>query len=131
METDDAWARDVGPTCVVNDDGDVRGISWQFNAWGGEYDGLYSNWDKDSKLASSVCEKLGYEAYDAKHFVLEGGSIHSDGEGTVMATEETLLSAGRNAHMTKEEIEKTLCEYLNCTKMLWVPRGIYNDETKI
>ena len=51
IESDDAWARDTCPTFVVNDKKDVRGVCWKFNAWGGDYDGLYKNWDKDSKLA--------------------------------------------------------------------------------
>lgn len=129
IESDDAWARDTAPTFVVNDKGDVRGVCWKFNAWGGEYDGLYKNWDKDSKLASSVCEKLGYETYDAKHFVLEGGSIHSDGEGTVIVTEACLLSKGRNPNLSKLEIEDNLKKYLGAEKIIWLKHGIYNDET--
>jgi len=76
-----------------------------------------------------MCEIERVDSYRLNDFILEGGSIHVDGEGTCMVTAETLLSEGRNSHLTKEEIEKTLCEYLNCTKVLWVPRGIYNDET--
>lgn len=129
MANDDSWCRDCGATFVINDKGEVRGVDWAFNAWGGLVDGLYFPWDSDDKVAQKMCEIERVDSYRLDDFVLEGGSIHVDGEGTVMATEETLLSAGRNSHMTKEEIEKTLCEYLNCTKMLWIPRGIYNDET--
>lgn len=129
VETDDAWARDVGPTCVVNDDGDVRGISWQFNAWGGEYDGLYASWDKDNEAAAKICKETGLLCYDASHFVLEGGSIHSDGEGTVIVTETCLLSKGRNPKLTKGEIEEELKKYLNAQKIIWLPRGIDGDET--
>lgn len=129
IESDDAWARDTAPTFVVNDKGDVRGVCWQFNAWGGSYDGLYADWDKDSKLASSVCEKLGYTSYDAKDFVLEGGSIHSDGEGTVIVTEACLLSKGRNPDLSKLEIEDNLKKYLGAEKIIWLKHGIYNDET--
>lgn len=129
IETDDAWARDVGPTCVVNAKGDVRGIDWQFNAWGGEWDGLYAHWEKDNLAASRICEALEMDCYDAQHFVLEGGSIHSDGEGTVLVTEACLLSRGRNPHMSKSEIEETLKEYLGAQKVIWLPRGIDQDET--
>ena len=129
MANDDSWCRDSGATFVINDKGEVRGIDWAFNAWGGLVDGLYFPWDQDDKVAQKMCELERVDSYRLDDFVLEGGSIHVDGEGTVMATEETLLSAGRNSHLTKEEIEKTLCDYLNCTKMLWIPRGIYNDET--
>ena len=69
------------------------------------------------------------DRYRLDDFILEGGSIHVDGEGTVMTTEECLLSEGRNSHLTKQEIEKVLCDYLNCSKVLWIPKGIYNDET--
>ena len=129
IESDDAWARDTCPTFVVNDKKDVRGVCWKFNAWGGDYDGLYKNWDKDSKLASSVCEKLGYSAYSAKDFVLEGGSIHSDGEGTVIVTEACLLSKGRNPNLSKSQIEDNLKKYLGAEKIIWLKHGIYNDET--
>lgn len=128
IPSDDSWARDVAPT-FVTDGKTVRGISWEFNAWGGEYDGLYAHWERDNALASRFCELAGYDCYDAGHFVLEGGSVHSDGEGTLMVTESCLLSPGRNPHMTKDEIKQMLCRYLGGEKVLWLPRGIYNDET--
>lgn len=112
MESDDAWARDVGPTFVVNKEGLVRGIDWEFNAWGGDVDGLYAHWEKDDLVAGRFCEAMGYECYEARPFVLEGGSIHSDGEGTVLVTEACLLSAGRNPSLSKGEIEEKLKAYL-------------------
>lgn len=129
MSNDDSWVRDCGATFVINDEGGVRGVDWKFNAWGGLVDGLYFPWDKDDKIAQKMCELENVDSYRTEDFVLEGGSIHVDGEGTAMVTEECLLSAGRNPEMTKEEIEEKLCEYLNCEKVLWIPRGIYNDET--
>ncbi|MGN0373320.1 MAG: agmatine deiminase [Enterocloster sp.] len=129
IETDDAWARDVGPTCVVGRDGSVRGIDWKFNAWGGEWDGLYAHWERDDLAASQICRALGMECYDARHFVLEGGSIHSDGEGTILVTEACLLSQGRNPQMSRLEIEEMLKQYLGGQKVIWLPRGIFQDET--
>ena len=128
IPTDDAWARDVGPTFVV-DGSSIRGIDWQFNAWGGDFDGLYASWERDDRAASAICQALNVDVYDAHPFVLEGGSIHSDGEGTILVTEACLLSKGRNPKMTKEEITEKLCEYLGATKVIWLPSGIYNDET--
>lgn len=128
-QTDDAWARDVAPTMVMDETGRMKGIDWQFNAWGGTFDGLYQSWEKDDKAASFVCEKLGYECIDAHPFVLEGGSIHSDGEGTLIVTEACLLSQGRNPSMSKKEIEDTLKKYLGAEKVIWLPHGIYQDET--
>ena len=129
IETDDAWARDVGPTCVVKKGQAVRGIDWCFNAWGGETDGLYAHWDKDNAAAAKICDALGIDCYDARDFVLEGGAIHSDGEGTVIVTEACLLSKGRNPKMSKADIENELKEYLGAEKIIWLPNGIYNDET--
>ncbi|MCD7737381.1 MAG: agmatine deiminase [Lachnospiraceae bacterium] len=129
IETDDAWARDIGPTCVTDRKGEVRGIDWQFNAWGGTVDGLYAHWEKDNFAAGAICKALGMDCYDARHFVLEGGSIHSDGEGTVLVTEACLLSAGRNPGLTKGQIEDSLKQYLGAQKIIWLPRGIWQDET--
>lgn len=129
MESDDAWARDVGPTFVKDKTGRVRGIDWKFNAWGGTFDGLYPDWIKDNLLAERFCEKLGYTVYDATDFVLEGGSIHSDGEGTVLVTERCLLSEGRNPLLTKDQIEARLKKYLGAEKIIWLKYGIYQDET--
>ncbi|MBR1674974.1 MAG: agmatine deiminase [Eubacterium sp.] len=127
-ETDDSWARDVGPTFVFKNS-ERCGINWSFNAWGGVYDGLYASWDKDDLLAKNFTALLGDKMIDAAPFVLEGGSIHSDGEGTLMVTESCLLSKGRNPSLDKIQIEDTLKHYLGVEKVLWLPRGIYMDET--
>lgn len=128
MSSDDAWIRDCGPT-FVTDAAQVRGVDWSFNAWGGLTDGLYFPWDKDDHVARKVCDLENKGRYRLDDFILEGGSIHVDGEGTLIVTEECLLSEGRNSHLTKEEIEKVLKEYLNLEKIIWLPFGIYNDET--
>ena len=130
IPSNDAWARDVAPTFVKDRlSGEVRGISWKFNAWGGTYDGLYADWALDDAFAETFCKLAGFGCISAGDFVLEGGSIHTDGEGTVMATEACLLSKGRNPAMSRDEIERKLCDMLGCGKMIWLPRGIYNDET--
>ena len=119
----------MAPTFVKNGAGEVRAVNWTFNAWGGEYNGLYPSWKKDDAFALYFAEKEGYAAYDASPFVLEGGSIHSDGEGTVLVTEECLLSPGRNPELSREDIEEKLRQYLGAEKIIWLPNGIYNDET--
>lgn len=129
IESNDAWARDTGPTFVKNTQGQVRAIDWRFNAWGGHYDGLYSDWSLDDKVAVTLCNKLDVDYYHLKDFVLEGGSIHVDGEGTALVTEACLLSPGRNPHLSKLQIEDKLEQYLNVSKVVWIPRGIYLDET--
>ena len=128
LPVNDAWARDTGPTFVTNGS-QVRGIDWEFNAWGGAFDGLYADYQEDDALAQAFCRYLGIECYDAHPFVLEGGAIHSDGEGTLLITEECLLSAGRNPALTKAQIEEKLKEYLSAEKVIWLPYGIYCDET--
>lgn len=129
-ETDDSWARDIAPTFVKNALArEIKAVNWEFNAWGGAVDGLYAHWDKDNAFAKYFADKLYVPVYDASPFVLEGGSIHSDGEGTVLVTESCLLSKGRNPLLTKAQIEARLKEYLGAEKVLWLPRGIYGDET--
>lgn len=128
-ETDDAWARDVGPTFLVNQNRTVRAVNWEFNAWGGTYDGLYASWDKDNAFAKAFAQKEGYRVYDAAPFVLEGGAIHCDGEGTALVTEACLLSKGRNPELSQKQIEEKLITYLGVQKVIWIPYGIYNDET--
>ena len=130
MSSNDSWIRDCGPTFVKNDKtGEVRGIDWDFNSWGGLYDGLYFPWDQDDMVAQKVCEIENKDSYRTPGFVLEGGSIHVDGEGTLITTEMCLLSKGRNPHMTKAQIEKKLCDYLNLKKIIWVKDGIDPAET--
>ena len=129
LSTDDAWARDVSPVIVKNAAGEIRGIDWGFNAWGGLYDGLYFPWDRDNHVARKACDLLDIDCYDRRDFILEGGSIHADGEGTVMVTEECLLSPGRNPDLSREEIEQVLRDNLGAEKVLWLPYGIWGDET--
>ena len=150
-DTDDAWARDVAPTFVKSNahhtvnsnqessdqnsgsvsDSVIRAVNWEFNAWGGNVDGLYASWEKDNVFASAFADQFGFDLYDAAPFVLEGGSIHSDGEGTLLTTESCLLlSAGRVIKSFKENrFEEQLSRFLGIKKVLWLPRGIYQDET--
>jgi agmatine deiminase len=128
IANNDAWMRDCGPSFIVDDKGSVRGVDWDFNAWGGLVNGLYFPWDLDQAVAQKVLEIEGVDRYKAP-LVLEGGSIHVDGQGTCLTTEECLLSPGRNPGLTRDEIESYLQEYLNVDKVLWIPRGVYNDET--
>ena len=128
ISSNDAWMRDCGPTFVVNDKGDVRLVDWDFNAWGGLYDGLYFPWEKDQLVPQKVAQLEGVDRYKA-HLVMEGGSFHVDGEGTVITTEECLLSPGRNPELTREQIEQHLRDYLGVEKVIWLAKGIDPDET--
>jgi agmatine deiminase len=124
IPTDDAWMRDIGPTFVLDGAGGRRGVDWRFNAWGG----LYEHWEQDEAAAARVLETERVERYRAP-LVLEGGSIHVDGEGTVLTTEECLLNPNRNPQLDRGEIERLLCEYLGASRVIWLGKGLPHDET--
>ncbi len=128
MSNNDSWMRDVGPTFVINDQGRMRLVDWNFNAWGGLDEGLYFPWDQDDLIPRKIAEITGVDRYKAP-LVMEGGSIHVDGEGTLITTEECLLNPNRNPDLSREQIEDHLKRYLNLKKIIWLPRGCYNDET--
>ncbi len=124
MESDDAWVRDTGPSFVVNKTGDVRGVNWQFNAWGG----IFTPFDKDAAVASNILTHDQISKYDAP-LILEGGSIHVDGQGTLITTEECLLNLNRNPGLSREDIESYLKAYLGVKKIIWIKKGVFMDET--
>jgi agmatine deiminase len=128
LSTDDAWMRDIGPTFVLDEDERLRGVDWRFNAWGGHDGGLYASWERDERAARKVLEVEGADRYRAP-LVLEGGSIHVDGEGTVLTTEECLLNRNRNPDLGRAQIERALGDYLAAERVIWLGRGLYNDET--
>lgn len=129
MSSDDAWMRDTGPTFVIDDAGQVRGVDWAFNAWGGFAGGLYAPWNRDEQVASKVLDTERLQRYHTQDFVLEGGSIHVDGEGTLITTEECLLNRNRNPHLNREQIEQILADHLAVDTIIWLPDGLFNDET--
>ena len=128
MSTNDAWMRDIGPTFVRDAAGTLRAVDWCFNAWGGFHGGLYSPWDADDAVAQKIAEIERVPRYRAP-FVLEGGAVHVDGEGTCLTTEECLLNANRNPHLTRGELEAGLQAYLGVQRIVWLGEGIYGDET--
>lgn len=129
MLYDDCWMRDIGATYLINHSGERRGVSWQFNAWGGLVDGLYHPWDNDNKVAEKMLAITRDDIYIAP-FVLEGGAIHTDGDGTLYTTEECLLHPSRNPELSKPEIENNLKNYLGVEKIIWLPKGVHPcDET--
>ena len=121
---DDSWMRDNGPTFVVNGRGQVAGVDWQWNAWGNKY----SDHDRDAAVAEAVLEHLKMRRY-AADFVLEGGAIHSDGEGTLLTTESVLLNPNRNPTLGRAELEELLAAYLGVRKVIWLGQGLQNDDT--
>ncbi|MEK4344763.1 agmatine deiminase family protein [Paenibacillus sp. FSL P4-0184] len=120
----DAWLRDNGPTFVVNKDGVLAGVNWKFNAWGGKY----SPWDLDDEVAPQILEHSQVTRFDAP-LVMEGGSIHTDGEGTLITTEECLLNTNRNPDLKRENIEEYVRNYTGTETIIWLKRGLSGDET--
>jgi agmatine deiminase len=127
LSSNDAWMRDVGPTFVVNQRREVR-VDWGFNAWGGLQGGLYFPWDSDDLVARKVLEIEGRDGYRAP-LILEGGAIHADGEGTIITTEECLCNPNRNPQLDKGQIEILLHEYVGASTVVWLGKGVYQDET--
>jgi len=124
MELDDSWMRDIGPTFLLDGGGSVAGCDWHFNAWGQKYD--YYN--KDARLAESLLAHLDIRRFEAPA-ILEGGAIHSDGEGTVLTTESVLLNPNRNPGMDKPAAEQLLADWIGARKVIWLPGGLHLDET--
>ncbi|ANZ16098.1 agmatine/peptidylarginine deiminase [Streptomyces noursei] len=120
---DDAWMRDIGPTFLTNDQGELAAVDWVFNGWGAQE---WAAWDRDAKIAEQVAGLAGARRY-ATSLVNEGGGIHVDGEGTVLLTDTVQLDPGRNPGRTKEEVEAEIHAHLGTTKAIWLPRGLYAD----
>lgn len=128
MSSDDAWAQDTLPVFVKNDKGNIRAVNFKFNAYGGLIDGLYYPWEKDDQLAIKIANLLRMDYYSVDN-VIEGCSIITDGEGTVITTEDVLLAEDRNYGISKKFITKILEQYLGAHKIIWLRHGYFLDET--
>ena len=117
LKIDDCWARDSGAIFLLNKENKLGGIDWEFNGWG-----KFKPFDSDNKVAKFMIEKSS-ATYFKNSMILEGGSIHVDGEGTLLTTEQCLLNKNRNPQLSKEEIENNLKEYLNINKIIWLKNG--------
>jgi len=124
LSSNDAWMRDVGPTFVIDRAGELRGVDWRFNAWGG----LYRPYELDDAVAQKVLELERAPRYRAP-IVNEGGAIHVDGQGTLLVTEQCLLNRNRNPGLTRAQIEVQLRRYLGVSCIIWLGEGVIDDET--
>jgi agmatine deiminase len=135
--TDRVWTRDYGPIFIKKENRrntEIAIINWRFNAWA-----KYSNWKKDNQIPAKISTALGLRQWEpiietasgGKRVVLEGGSIDINGFGTLLTTEECLLSTTqqRNPGMSKEDIEVVLHDYLGIRNVLWLGQGIAGDDT--
>ena len=128
MSTNDAWMRDSGPNFVINGQGQVRGVDWQFNSWGGHIGGLRNHWELDEHIAHKVLEIENTDRYKAP-IVAEGGALQADGEGTLITTRQCLLNPNRTGERSDEEVDQALKDYMNVEKIIWLPTGCPFDET--
>jgi agmatine deiminase len=124
MPYNDCWMRDTGPSFVVNNAGDLRGVDWRFNAWGG----LYHPYGRDDAVAARVLASGDIGRYRAP-LVMEGGAIHVDGEGSLLTTEQCLLNRNRNPRLGRDDIAMHLHRYLGIHQVIWMGQGVVNDET--
>ncbi len=119
---DDSWIRDNGPIFVRDRKGKVAAVKFRFNAWGERF----HPYDSDDTAPYRIAEHLGMQVFTAP-FVLEGGSILVDGEGTLLTTEMCLLNPNRNPTMTREQIEEGLRDQLGVDTVVWLPHGMAED----
>jgi agmatine deiminase len=122
LPIDDSWLRDSGPIFVLNGDGKRAGVHFGFNSWGEKF----APWDADAAVGGLLVDRLGDRRYEAP-FVLEGGSVAVDGEGTLLTTEECLLNPNRNPQLSRDEIEHALREYLGVETIVWLGQGLIED----
>jgi agmatine deiminase len=119
----DLWVRDTAPLVVRAADGRRACAVFRFNGWGGKFD-----LPDDVRLGGVLADLLRWPRFESP-FVLEGGSVEVDGEGTVLTTEQCLLNENRNPGRSRAEIEQGVLQFLGAEKLLWLRRGLENDHT--
>jgi agmatine deiminase len=129
--TNRGWTRDSGPIFICHRSGRLAITNWGFNGWA-----KYRNWQLDDQLPERIANRLKLPAFvpefaGGRRVVLEGGSIDSNGQGLLLATEECLLgrTQQRNPGMTRSDLEEVLGRFLGIRKLLWLERGIAGDDT--
>jgi agmatine deiminase len=126
IPTNDTWIRDYG-YISVKEDQDKKLLDFTFDGWGGKFDASLDN------AVNTTLHKKGYMGItplESIDLVLEGGSVESDGEGTILTTSACLCNPNRNSGLTKEEIEQKLKTYLGAQRVLWLDHGyLAGDDT--
>ena len=121
---DDSWMRDIGPSFVRRSDGALAGVCWRFNGWGGKY----RPFEHDAALATALLDDLGIARLETP-LIMEGGAIHVDGRGTMIATEQCLLNPNRAAGLSRAGIEAEFSRLLGIKQVIWLGEGLSGDET--
>lgn len=126
-QTNDTWTRDYAPLTVESPDGALRAVAYKFNGWGLKFAANYDNLVAFQLIAKSI---LPTNSELRKDYVLEGGSVESDGKGTILTTSECMLSLNRNGLIDKEIVAKELASGLGCDHLLWLDHGyLAGDDT--
>jgi agmatine deiminase len=120
---DDSWMRDIGPTFVRAADGSLAAVDWVFNGWGAQH---WAKWDHDSKIASVVISQAGVPTV-ASTLVNEGGGIHVNGRGTLLATKTVQFDPYRNPEATFESVEAEFKRTIGVDEVIWFERGLTRD----
>lgn len=124
IRTNDSWVRDTGPIFVLDSCGSLISVDFGFDAWGGKY----PPWDLDNALGETISQSIGLLAHRA-NFVLEGGSIDSDGQGTFLTTESCLLRGRKGKGRNRECMERRLHGWLGASKVIWLDGELAGDDT--
>lgn len=126
IPTNDTWTRDYGPI-TISDNGSLKALDFKFNGWGLKF---AADKDNIATLRLSELGKLDIERVNRLGFVLEGGSVESDGRGAILTTSKCLLSPNRNGDLSRPEIEARLKEYLGAERVMWLDHGaLAGDDT--
>ena len=130
VEPEDAWVRDFGPIFGLDAAGGLVVHDFRFNAWGGKY----PPWDRSDRVPRAVAELLSRERGEpvpvvSHGLVLEGGSLESNGAGTLLTTAACLLHPNRNPRLTRADLHRYLCDALGARHVIWLPRGMAGDDT--
>lgn len=126
IPTNDAWVRDYGPTFLTGPGaGEVSLADWQYNAWGGKY----PPWDLDNAVPRHLASRLRMQRFEPG-IVLEGGSIDTNGRGTILTTQSCLLDPRRNPQLNSADIERVLLDFCAAAEVLWLAGGpLSGDDT--
>ncbi|MBW2287049.1 MAG: agmatine deiminase family protein [Deltaproteobacteria bacterium] len=122
IPVDCAWIRDNGPIFVTDAERRVAGVHFDFTGWGGKYPA-----DSVRQMPARVIEHLGMPCYSAGAFICEGGGISVDGEGTLITTEEVMLNPNRYSASSREDVERSLRDWLGIEKVIWLAKGLVED----
>lgn len=119
----DIWLRDTGPIFVSDKNGAVAAVHFKFNGWGGKY-----HLAGDASIGQQVARFSEVKVFHAD-WILEGGSVETDGQGLCLTTRQCLLNPNRNPGMTEKDLERELGLWLGQEKVLWLSDGLMNDHT--